>query len=117
MKAEVKRLHSPDVDDLATWTPDSSEFAILLQIFAAPEDSLGEESFDVTICSPSWLARRAKEEYIVDARHHLVVIDYDYSRIATYVSNYVLRCDGSTWAEVAGKLSRLGRWEFEDYTA
>lgn len=27
------------------------------------------------------------------------------------------RCTGKDWSEVAGKLSRYGHWEFEDYRA
>jgi hypothetical protein len=55
MLAELRRLHSPDVDDLRNWVSNSAEFAILVQIIASPAGSSGEESFDVTVCSPAWL--------------------------------------------------------------
>jgi len=115
MLAELKRLHSPDVLDLRSWLPASDEFAILVQILAAPQGSPGEESFDVTVCSTAWIAQRAREERIIDGRHHLVVDHFDYDRLYQYISGYVSSCEGPTWQDVALRLGRLGRWEFEDY--
>jgi hypothetical protein len=44
MEAELKRLHSPDALDLPNWTPGSEDFAILIQVMAAPEGTPGEEA-------------------------------------------------------------------------
>jgi hypothetical protein len=115
MLAELKRLNSPDVLDLQGWIPDADEFAVLVQLFVAPQGSPGEESFDVIVCSPEWIARRAREECIFDGRHHLVVAQFDYQELLQYITRYVSSCEGSSWREVAAKLGRLGRWEFEDY--
>jgi hypothetical protein len=117
MRAELRRLHSPDVEDLTTWTPQASEFAILLQIMAGPEGAPGEESFDVTLCTPAWIASRVATDKIMDGRHLLIVARYDYPFIYRYISDYVSSCEGDTWQEVAARISRLGRWEFEDYRA
>lgn len=115
MLAELKRLHSPDVLDLPGWIPDTDDFAVLVQVLVAPQGSAGEESFDVIVCSPEWIARRAREERIFDGRHHLVVAQFDYQEFLQYIARYVSSCEGSSWREVATKLGRLGRWEFEDY--
>jgi Immunity protein 8 len=115
MMAEVKRLHSPDFEDLASWTPESVDFAILVQIIAGPADSPGEESFDVTVCSSAWVTRQAAREKIIEGRHLLIVSEYDYSLISRYISRYVSTCQGETWKEISDKLARLGHWEFEDY--
>jgi hypothetical protein len=115
MIAELRRLHSPDTGDLANWTPPSDEFAILVQIMAGPEGSPGEESFDVTVCSPAWVASRVAKEGILEGRHLLIISNYDYDRIYSYIAEYVASCKGDTWQEVAAKLARFGRWEFEDY--
>lgn len=89
---------------------------MLVQLMVGPADGPGEESFDVTLCTASWLAERAASEGIVDTRHHVVIDDYDYDRIEQYFSRRVAACEGPTWGEVAAKVGRIGRWEFEDYT-
>jgi Immunity protein 8 len=86
MLAELKRLHSPDVLDLPGWIPDTDDYAILVQILVGPQGSPGEESFDVTVCSPKWIARRAREEHIFDGRHHLVVAQFDYQKLWQYLT-------------------------------
>jgi hypothetical protein len=115
MIAELKGLHSPDVADLRDWTPETDEFAVLLQIVAGPPGTPGAESFDVTLCSPTWVAARTAEAKVIEGCHLLVVQEYDYDLIHDYLSRRVSTCEGESWREVAQKLSRLGRWEFEDY--
>jgi hypothetical protein len=115
MIAELKRLHSPDVTDLRSWKPESEEFAILLQVMVAPEGTAGEESFDVTLCSPEWVAARAAEARILAGRDLLIISEYNYDQISKYISNYISSCEGEDWQEIAHKLSQLGRWEFDEY--
>lgn len=115
MMGKLKGLHSPDVPSLSTWVPESAEFAILIQIVAGPPDSPGEESFDVTLCTPGWVKAQAEREGVFSARHHLIVVEYSYDKVYQYISKYLSTCTGSTWNEVAMKISRLGHWEFEDY--
>jgi len=115
MKAAIRRLHSPDVFDLATWRPPEQDFGILVQMLVGPADRPGEESFDVTVCTAGWLAGLARADRVVDARHHLVVDQYDFDELEKYLQDRVSACDGSSWDAVAEELSRLGRWEFEDY--
>jgi hypothetical protein len=115
MRAELRRLHSPDVADMASWSPDDDQFAILVQLMVGPADAPGEESFDLTLCTPGWLAHRVQTERIVDARHHLIVDAYDYDSVERYLRQRVADCEGESWKEVAEKVGRLGKWEFEDY--
>lgn len=117
MKPVLKRLHSPDAVDLTTFTPeDPSSFGVLLQAMFGPEGSEGEESFDVLLCTPTWLARKVEREGPIDGRHHLIVDKFDLAQVRSYFTAYATSCTGKTWPEVATKLSRLGKWEFEDYT-
>src|SRR5438045_942145 len=111
----VRRLHSPDVDDLRTWSPPDPEcFAFLLQIMVGPESGEGEESFDVEVCTPCWLSRTYGPSGVVSGRHHLIVFKYDFGAIEKFIRNYVDESSGETWQDIAGKVGRLGRWEFED---
>ncbi len=116
MRAELKRLHSPDVNGaLETFSPqDRTEFGILVQIMAGPEGEEAEESFDVRVCTPTWLLKRLGTEPL-SGRYHLFVQRYDYTALAGFIAAYCHACTGETWSEVAARLGRLGRWEFEDY--
>jgi hypothetical protein len=115
-KPVLKRLHSPDVLDLESYSPtDQTCFSFLLQAMFGPEGDEGEESFDVVVCTPSWLAREVERKGIVDGRHHLIVGTFDLETIRSFLTRYANTCTGKSWQEAASKLSRLGKWEFEDY--
>jgi hypothetical protein len=115
MRAELKRLHSPDVASLETYVPTEPEcFGIFVQAIVGPAGQDGEESFDFMLCTPRWLASR--EPAIVLGAHHLFVREYDYAAIEAFVRGFCARCEGETWDQVAGRVGALGRWEFADYT-
>ena len=115
-RAEIRRLHSPDVPNLMTYLPeDAGDFGFLLQIIAGPVGSAGEESFDVVVCTAGWISHHLGPEGILAGRHHLVVDTYDYGKLKGFLQRYVEQCSGSSWEEVAIRLGRLGKWEFEDY--
>lgn len=117
VRACLKRLHSPDVYDLDSYRPtDESRFALQLQAFFGPEGSEGEESFDLVVCTPGWLAQKVEQERVISGRHYLIVNEYNIEEIRTFLVRYATRCPGRTWNEVAEKLARIGLWEFEDYT-
>lgn len=114
MKARLKRLHSPDVPDLEKFVPASATFSLLIQMMVGPADGEGEESFDVQVCTPQWI-ESAYRGQVVDLRHHIHVDKYDFGRIKSRLEGMVAACEGATWSEVAEKVGRIGRWEFEDY--
>ena len=116
MRAELKRLHSPDIPDLVHYQPENPVcFGFLVQLIVGPEGESGEESFDVVVCTPEFLARAHTQSDIVTGRHHLVVFEYNYHRLLQFFKEQCRRCSGQTWQEVAVCLGRLGKWEFEDY--
>jgi hypothetical protein len=111
--AELRRLHSPDVSDLKSLRP-SGPFCLLVQAMVGPAGSRGEESFDILVCSPSWLEANIGDE-IIDGRHHLIMQNYDYKKLWDYIASYCSNQSGRDWQEIAGRLALLGKWEFEDY--
>ena len=116
VKPVLRRLHSPDVFDLEAYSPsDPACFSVLLQAMFGPEGGEGEESFDIVVCTPGWIAREVERKRIVDGRHHLIVSIFDLRQISSFIEAYANTCTGKTWQEVATKLSRVGKWEFEDY--
>lgn len=60
MKAELKRLHSPDVYDLSSFVPvDAERFSVFVQAMIGPVGDDSSESFDIVVCSPASLAEDA----------------------------------------------------------
>lgn len=116
IRPRLKRLHSPDVFDLESFVPeDPACFGFLLQAMFGPDGGEGEESFDILVCTPTKLAPEVESKGIVDGRHHLIVHKFDLEQIRSFLVTYASTCTGKNWQEVATKLSRLGKWEFEDY--
>lgn len=115
VRAELRSIWSADADSLPEWHPVDSDFSIVVRLMVGPVGADGEESFDLTICTGGWLAAKAAVAQVVDARHHLVVREFDWPDIERYLESRVRSCSGATWTEVAQKLGRFAYWEFEDY--
>jgi hypothetical protein len=117
-RAVLRRLHSPDAPDLATYSPpDRLRFGILVQGLIGPEGEDGEESFDFFVCTPSWLSDALGHADHTFGRHYLFVAEYDYAHIQGVLQQLCNRVCGPDWNTVASILARYGRWEFEDYDA
>ncbi|MEM9516618.1 MAG: Imm8 family immunity protein [Actinomycetota bacterium] len=115
MRAQIRGIHSPDVDDPATWTPEQPGWCLFVQLFVGPEDGPGEESFGVVVCDPSWIGQQVEDGSVLDGRHTLVIDEFDWASLETYFQQRVGSYEENSWVDLAAKLSRLGRWEFEDY--
>jgi hypothetical protein len=116
VKAKLKALYTTEMNHLdlhPSQNPD--RFRIWVHAMVGPQGDDGEESFDIGICTPSWVEEECRQGGFVVGRHHLVVLRYDVQFITTVIKEPVERCDGNTWKEVAEKVSRIGQWEFEDY--
>jgi hypothetical protein len=101
---------------LAAFHPvDPRVFGFLLQVMIGPEGAEGEESFDIKVCSPLWLIERHNRDDVIVGRHHLILFEYDYERLKRTIQTYCGQWEAPTWSDLAVKLSRVGRWEFEDY--
>ena len=118
MRAQLKFLGLEP--DPATLSSDPEEFSLLARMIVGPADDPGEESFDITVCTPQWLAEQCRAQGgFYDPRHHLVVTleTFDQRALRAWLEARVRAVDAPTWHEVGERLGRLGYWEFEDYTA
>ena len=117
IRPKLKSVYSPDVENLPEYRPAEPEHVgILFQLFIGPDDgSEDAESFDVMVCTPDWLKQSLHHDDVVLGYHHLIVREYDYRRIINSIEKYLHHCHGETWEDVARKVSRLGKWEFEGY--
>lgn len=117
MRCELRRLHSPDVTELASYTPaDVGCFGILVQAMIGPIGHEGEESFDFTVCTPAWINRELMQEGHRWGHGLFLVSRYDYSAILTSVQTMCASTEAENWRGIALKLSRYFRWEFDGYS-
>lgn len=116
MIAELKAVHSPDVDDLADYRPPSdAPFSVFVELFVGPHGEPGEEGFGIVVCNGRWLDKESSLAGPLLGRHHLVVTEWDWRAIENFFRQHVASCEGDTWSDVALLVARLAHWEFEDY--
>jgi len=117
MNPELKRIHSPDIKDLLKHQPDDPQcFSFLIQAMIGVKGETWEESFDVEVCTPKWLQKNYTEDDILISSRFLIVQKYDYQKIVETINKFLAHCKGETWNDLAAQISRMGRWEFEDYS-
>ena len=118
VRAELKRLHSPDADPV-TFVPVSDDnFSIFLQAMIGREGSDAEESFDFVVCTPKWLDQQCSVSgAVILGVGYIVVNRYKHDEIEEAISRLCASTEGDTWDELARKLSQFARWEFEGYVA
>lgn len=88
---------------------------VLLQAFIGPEGGAGEEAFDFLVCSPAWILDEVRESGFLLGRHHLVVRRFDLQLIRGAIEEICSHARGESWSEIAARIGRYGKWEFEDY--
>lgn len=117
MMAQIKHFLGMDGDDPSEYvspTPDNDAYSLRMVI--GPHNSPGEESFDLTVCTPLWLAEEVHQQGPQIGRHLLVVANLDLPKAMAFLRERVEhRLSGETWHELGEKIARIGYWEFEDY--
>ena len=116
MKAVLRRIDSPDLSDMENEAPENPfDFQILVQAMIGPDSSVGEEAFDIIVCTPSRIEEMIAQNGYMFPVHHLIVERYDYHLIRGAVEEICESAFGSDWKDIANKLSKFGAWEFADY--
>ena len=114
--AKVKGIHSLEIPNLETYIADDHDvFCIAIRVMVGPRGDEGEESFDIRVYTPGWLAQACERDGFVVGRHFLVVNSYSWDHLRSTLVNLIENCAGESWKEVAEKVGRIGHWEFEDY--
>lgn len=101
--------------DLSTYVPPSENFSLCLDLSIGPVNSDGADLFYVTVCSPQYVEQLVAQEGIATMRGYLVTDGFQVTVIRARIEKLLSAVSGETWAEVATKLSRYFKWEFDDY--
>ena len=107
MRAEIRSFE---------WETESDDQSVGLLLHAGPVGGPGDETFHVSVCTPAALNVLLARDGIVIGRHLLLVERVDRTRIEAFLADRLRRIDGDSWDVLAEKISRIGYWEFEDYT-
>ncbi len=110
-------MFSLDVDcPLSSYLPaDTERFNLLVRVMVGPHPGEGKESFDIAVCTPSWLADECQRSGWVSGQHTIVVSYYAWPEIEVAIKKLVEQHSGASWHEVACMVSHVGQWEFADH--
>ncbi|MCM3657274.1 immunity 8 family protein [Agromyces mediolanus] len=107
---------SSDVDIATYVSPDRRNDAVWLRMLVGPAGESGEESFDVLVCTPLWLADDAvARDRPRIGRHLLIVEELDLRVACDFLCASVESVVGDDWNAIGERIARIGYWEFEDY--
>lgn len=116
MRAQLKRLHSPDADLKSFHPAKEDDFSIFVQAMIGHEGSSTEESFGFVVCTPKWLDKHCCEAgKPIFGAGYIIVNEFRYDEVVSIIAALCRSIDGKSWGDLAGKLSRYGEWEFADY--
>lgn len=118
MRAELKALDTSDSPNGELWTfmpEDDEHFMLGVTASIGPAGERGQELFQFTVCSPSWLAAEPMDKGYAFLRHTLVVERWNPELVEQAIGGLCQRVEGDDWHQIAVWLARFGCWEFEDY--
>lgn len=111
-KSIIKGYHSPDIEFGIHSPFDKDDFGFLLQIFIGVDGELGEECFEVFVCTTKWIEQNYAKQTILIGLHAIIVQEYNYERITKAIEE--LFCiEGETWDNISCDLSYYGLSEMD----
>jgi Immunity protein 8 len=79
------------------------------------DGGLGEESFNILVCSPSWLESEQLTKGFRWGHAMLVMRRWDPEVLERAVHDLVSHAERDSWQKIGEYLSRYAHWEFADY--
>ncbi|MEV5495648.1 Imm8 family immunity protein [Nonomuraea fuscirosea] len=114
MRARVGEFRWVDLE-AGPGIDDPAHACELLEMYVGPQGELGEECFQLTVCTPSALAEQLGQHPFLIGRHWLFVAELRPGKVTEWLSDRIAVLEAPTWGELAEKIGRIGQWEFEDY--
>jgi hypothetical protein len=114
MKPQLKAQDCTDHDPIEEWQPADTthvDFWLCLHIGLAGQE--GADLFYVNVLSGP--AARQLDAGELARRKKLVVEDYSWSAVMRAVDGILREIEGTSWIQIAQRLSEKFDWEFENY--
>jgi hypothetical protein len=85
--------------DPRTLPADAESFMFGAQLLVGPASGPGEESFDLTVCSPEWPAQQCRSGEPVNGLHHIIVgwDTYDERVLRQWLEARVQATEAESW--------------------
>lgn len=115
MRAQIRSMRSPDADLENHVLDDAEDFGLLIEIDVGSVGEFGDDTFQVMVCTPKWLAAQVHEHGPLTGRHYVIVEKYHFPTIRDFLTSKIESEEAPTWDELAERIGRIGKWEFEDY--
>jgi hypothetical protein len=118
VRAELKRLHSPDVpEELEIFAPSSPRgFRIFIEAEIGPSGAPGGDIFGFLVVGPDWFGENPPGKGWRWGRHYLVVDRWSYQLVHRIIGDLCLHTEADDWAGIARRLASFGSWEFDGYS-
>lgn len=117
MRAQLKSIDSADIVDFDTYHPaDNRCFTFPIEMVIGYEGFDGGDLFQMTVCTPEWIALENWQDIAIAGTALLIVFEYDWPAIQSRIENLVSDHIADDWPKLAQKLSRFAEWQFADYT-
>lgn len=113
MRAQIKNYFSPDIDLRTFWPEDEESFNFLLSLSIGIEGEDSAANFDVQVIS--FKSLNEDFEDFLFGRHRIFLKTYDIKLLISKIERYVESCSGSSWDEIAIKLSKFAKYEYDEY--
>lgn len=103
-------------DSLCNFSPPLADnFCIWLDLSIGSEDKVGENLFQVGVCTTTWLAHEVSIKKLYVLRHMLLIEKFDAKLIQKSIENIIEESQRMTAEETLKILCRYFFWEFEGY--
>ncbi len=104
-----------DYDPLCSYQPEDIHFfKFWIEISVGIEGEVGEELFQVCVCSPKWIENQLKESCSNLGLYTIIMSEYNYDNLCSILER--LFCiEGKDYNEISNKLGRIGVSEHDPY--
>jgi hypothetical protein len=116
MRAKLKTLDLNSKIGLYQYVPESPTFfGLWFNAGIGPDGEEGSDSFQIFVCNFEWLKVSQESKTVIPDRYMIIESEYDINFIIRRLNEYLEKCSGNNWIEIANSISKIGIWEFENY--
>jgi hypothetical protein len=117
MRAELRGIWTSEWEQPRAFEPDDpSDFGLYVRAMVGEAGGIGEESFDILVCSPSWLESDQLTKGFRWGHGTLLMRRWDPDLLERAVCDLVAHAEGESWNVIGERLARFAQWEFSDYS-